>query len=88
VKIIALLAALAEIYLIRARYDLTRRIESDIREDEAEIARLRAMGADGHLAADRVLARILRAQGIAASITPLAPAARVEVAGGNDRANG
>jgi len=88
VKLIALLAALAEIYLIRARYDLTRRIESDIRDDEAEIARLRALGAAGQLAADRVLARILRAQGIAASITPLASAPRVEAVSGNYRANG
>jgi len=63
------LRAYLEIRVITARYDLTRRIEADIREDEIRIGILRERGdpAD-QLVADRLRERIARAQGIAANL--------------------
>lgn len=74
-------AALAwlQIRAVSARYDLTRRIEADIQNDENAIADLRALGDDAaQLAADRLRDRILRAQGIVAAL----PTPRPEIARG------
>lgn len=68
----ALATAIAEYFRLRqltAAYDLSRRIEADIAADEDEIARLRTFGDDvSARRADRVRARILRAQGIASRL--------------------
>ena len=68
----ALATAIAEYLRLRqltAAYDLSLRIEADIASAEDEIARLRNFGDDvSARRADRVLARLLRAQGIASRI--------------------
>ena len=73
---LALLTALAEalrlwlqLKVVSARYDLQRRIETDIATDEDEINRLRWPGNDaGNFAADRLRDRVLRAQGVIAAL--------------------
>lgn len=74
----ALATAFAEYFRLRqltAAYDLSRRIESDIAADEADIDRLRDLGGDvSARRADRLRARILRALGIASRLD--LPAAR------------
>lgn len=54
---------------ISVQYDLERRIEREMAEDERQLARLRASGDPvDALAADRLRQRILRAKGIAAGL--------------------
>ena len=68
----ALATALAEYLRLKqltASYDLQCRIESDVESSESEIARLRDRGDDvSARRADRVRARIVRAQGIASRL--------------------
>ena len=60
--IFAALAAYLQIKLITARYDLQRRIESDVRNAEERIDQLRARGGPAdQLAADRLREQIIRA---------------------------
>lgn len=57
------------IQAVGAGYNLTRKIENDIREDEASIESLRTRADPAsQLLADRLRDRIVRAQGIAQSI--------------------
>jgi hypothetical protein len=64
------LAAFFEIKLLRARHELSRQIEKDLAEDEMEFQRLRALPDSGsQRAADRVLARIARSEGVIADIS-------------------
>ena len=68
---------------LAASYELQRDIEHDIDLAEQEITALRVKGdPPSQLAADRVRARVLRAQAIYVAIPdhPLVPAARVEAA--------
>ena len=66
-----------------AAHDLTERIEETIWQDQREIEHLRGLGdPDSQLRADFLRRRILRKQGVATAITPAAPAASVEAAGG------
>ena len=68
----ALATALAEYLRLKqltAAYDLQCRIESDVESSESEIVRLRNLADDvSTRRADRLLARILRAQGIASRL--------------------
>lgn len=68
----ALATALAEYLRLKqltAAYDLQCRIESDVESSESEIARLRDRGDElSARRADRLRARILRAQGIASRL--------------------
>jgi hypothetical protein len=87
----AIFTALAEFLRLKnatAAYDLTRRIESDIENDEARIAALRDRGDDAsQRMADRLRDRILRAQGIGATLPaagPPAPGGRAGTDGGGD----
>ncbi len=70
----ALINAVAYYYKVhatKAAYELQRDIEFDISEHEKEINRLRALGDPAsQLIADRLLARVIRSQGVASSVEP------------------
>jgi hypothetical protein len=85
----ALATALAEYLRLKqltATYDLQCRIESDVESVESEITRLRDRGDDySARRADRLRARILRAQGVASRL-PVS-AASAETGSGADGAD-
>ena len=91
---LTLLSALAQalveflkLKVVSAKYDLQRRIETDLETDENQITALRARGDDGSMrVADQLYQRILRTQGFAAAAD--LPAPGVAAAGGAAGANG
>ena len=88
----ALATALAEYLRLKqltAAYDLQCRIEADIASAEDEIARLRNFGDDvSARRADRVLARLLRACGIASRLNLPTPSPAAGSGAGNTDGGG
>jgi hypothetical protein len=79
------LAAWLEIRRVGAAYELSRKIENDIHEDETEILRLRALPDTGsQLAADRLRDRVARARGIVANLPAAGAPAESRPAGDDD----
>jgi hypothetical protein len=78
------LAAWLEIRRVGAAYELSRKIESDIANDEDQILRFRAAGGTANqLAADQLQDRLLHARGILADLPAPGPPPPGGSAGGD-----